>query len=270
MHAGDLTTPRSKFAWKELNAILGLAARTNDDREQRMLDCERHELHYANKVGKTDTIETKSYTVTQTNTAHQRHNQEEDRTTTTRENKQTKVVRGTLRAIWKDYRRLSAFLSTAMKNPVWGRSVCIALAKLIRQSGGHLDGAVVMGMHNTNLSRQETQQAEKAMKHTIYGWCQWTDIAVVEETHEVQGAAGLGQLRGKPSHRIIREIEDTDNQSESADESRSFHFTNAMASSGYIRALCLRAQVCIFCVAKHLMREEEDLIEALLDEPFED
>lgn len=232
LHAGDLSTPRSKFAWKELNSILGLAAWTNDDREQRMLECERQELHYANKVGtnKADTIETKSYTVTQTSTVGRRHNQEEDRTTTTRENKQAKVVKGNLRArastIWKDYKRLSAFLSTAMKNPVWGRSVCISLAKLMRQSGGHLDGAVVMGMRNTNLSMLETRQAEKAMRHVIYGWCQWKDIAVIEEADEAQAAVGLEQLRGKSSQQI--EVENIDNQSESGDESRSHHFTNAM------------------------------------------
>lgn len=39
--AGDLTTSKSKFEWKELNVILGLGACVNDDREQRMLECEK-------------------------------------------------------------------------------------------------------------------------------------------------------------------------------------------------------------------------------------
>lgn len=88
--AGDIKTPRAKFEWKELNAILGLVAHVNDVREQRMLECEKQELHYANKVGskKPDEIGTKTYTVTNTAVAARQHNMDGSRTITTRENKQ--------------------------------------------------------------------------------------------------------------------------------------------------------------------------------------
>lgn len=177
-HAGDLTTPKAKFEWKELNAILGLGARTNDDREQRMLECERREYQYALKVGtnKSDVIETKTYTVSRTNTVQARHNQEQDRTTTTRENKQAKVVKGNLRsrsstyaeAIWHDYRRLSAFLSTAMKNPVWARSVCIALSKLLRVSGNKFDSKVLAGMRNAKMVTDDVIRSQRVLRHVIY------------------------------------------------------------------------------------------------------
>lgn len=110
---------------------MGLCGQSNDDREQRMLECERQELNYAYKVGtnKPDGIVTKSYTVIRTDAAGQHGTRgEADRERTVRENKQAKVVKGNLRnraatyatAIWQDYRRLSAFTSTASKNPISG------------------------------------------------------------------------------------------------------------------------------------------------------
>ena len=177
--------------------------------------------NYALRVGvnRPDQIGTKSYTVTKTQTQHRSEQQGGDRTTTTRENKQAKALKGNLRnrstvyaeAIWVDGRRLTAFLSTAAKNPVWARSTCIALNRLLNRNGGHFHHNVTAGFRKASMERAETSRSERVMRHVIKGWCTWSDIPVVEEEEESQGATGLVELRGKSSAQIIRQVEDAGN-----------------------------------------------------------
>lgn len=123
-----LQTTEQKTEWKLINAIVGLTGHRNNDRSKRMLPCEQAELNYAARVGTNnpDRIVKKSFTVTNTQLQQPRHNQEQGREVQVRENKQANVVLGNLRnraatyaaAIEQDYRRLTAFLSTASSNPV--------------------------------------------------------------------------------------------------------------------------------------------------------
>lgn len=51
-----------------------------------------------------------------------------------------------------------------------------------------MDSNITQAMRNAKMDRPTADKAQRTIKHIIYGWCQWMDIAVVEETDELQGA----------------------------------------------------------------------------------
>lgn len=96
------------------------------------------------------------------------------------------------------------------------------------------------------------------------GWAFWEATPVVEQPEDIKGATGLGQLRGQSADAIASELEDCEVEAGDPGNRREA-LCVALSCIASVRKGCVSARVCVFCLVKELLQQDEDEGEAAAD-----